>query len=380
MKIRYLHMNKRRAVLILVLLNAFFIKMYPGEGTVYKDKVEVVVLDAGHGGRDPGALGKRAREKDITLAITLKAGKYIEEAFGDVKVVYTRKKDVFIPLDERSEIANKSGADLFISIHANASPNEKAYGTETFAMGDHKIEGNLEVAKLENSVITFEEDYTTKYEGYDPNSAESFIIFSLLQNTYLDQSLEFAMKVQYQFRERAKRHDRGVSTAGFLVLWKTAMPRVIVETGFITNQNEEKFLMSDYGQDLIASAIFRAFRDYKNTIENRSVFTMDDNSFKDDMENNSNEMISSDEVVFKIQISSSIKEISVDSEFFKGISPIERVQFNGMYKYFTGEAKSYDAIKLECDRVKELFPDAFIVATKNNKLITIQEALKEINH
>ncbi len=235
-------------------------------------KCRAVVIDPGHGGKDPGALGKHIREKDVVLAIGLKLGKYIEENFEDVKVIYTRSTDVFIPLHDRADIANKNKADLFISIHANSLPGSSATGTETFVMGEYKNSSNLEVAKKENAVITLEDNYTTRYEGFDPNSDDSYIVFSLLQKTYLYQSLEFAGFIQQQFRERAGRIDRGVKMAGFLVLWKTTMPSVLVETGFLTSSGEESFLGSDQGQDYIASAIYRAFKAYKEKIENNSHF------------------------------------------------------------------------------------------------------------
>ena len=236
----------------------------------------VVVIDAGHGGRDPGAVGSSSREKDIVLAIALKTGDYIKQNMNGVKVIYTREKDEFIDLDKRAEIANKNHADLFISIHTNAVPkgvSRNVAGSETYVLGNDKENQNLSVVMKENAVILLEENYTTKYEGYDPNSPESFIIFSLMQNIYLKQSLEFATSVQNQLRERVGRTDRGVKQGGFLVLWMTTMPSVLIETGFISNLAEEKFLTSAQGQDYIASAIFRAFREYKGNIDKRSSFT-----------------------------------------------------------------------------------------------------------
>lgn len=233
-------------VILLLISGVFFAGNTYSQDFVTSYKLTKVVIDAGHGGHDTGALGKDAREKDITLAVALKLGKLIETNCPDVTVIYTRKTDVFIPLDERTAIANKAEADLFISIHVNSNPSSRPYGAETYVMGLHKSAGNLDVAMRENSVITYEKDYTTKYEGYDPNSAESFIIFSLMQNAYLDQSLNFASKIQNDFCERGQRKDRGVKQAGFLVLWKTAMPSVLVELGFLSNPQEEKFLMSDH--------------------------------------------------------------------------------------------------------------------------------------
>jgi N-acetylmuramoyl-L-alanine amidase len=230
----------------------------------------VVVIDAGHGGKDPGAVGAKGKEKHINLAVALKTGKYISDNLKDVKVIYTRTDDTYPGLAERAEVANKNKADLFISIHSNALTDKRLYGAETYVLGQTMDEANLQVAMKENSVITLESDYQTKYEGFDPNSAESYIIFSLMQNTYLKQSTEFATLVQGQFRDRVGRRDRGVRQAGFVVLWRTTMPSVLVELGYITNPEEEKFLMSEQGQDYLASAIYRAFRDYKQTIDSRS--------------------------------------------------------------------------------------------------------------
>ena len=214
--------------------------------------------------------GSKAREKNINLAVALKTGTYIKNNMKDVKVIYTRDDDTFIGLAERAEVANRHKADLFISIHSNAISDTRFSGAETYVLGQTMDEANLQVAMKENSVITFEKDYETKYEGFDPNSVESYIIFSLMQNTYLKQSTEFATLIQNQFRERVGRKDRGVRQAGFQVLWRTTMPSVLVELGFVTHPEEEKFLLSEQGQDYLASAIFRAFRDYRQTIDSRS--------------------------------------------------------------------------------------------------------------
>lgn len=230
-------------------------------------KVNTIVIDAGHGGHDPGTSGKKYKEKDIALSVALKVGSYIKQNVPGVKVIYTRDKDVYIPLDERADIANKNKADLFISIHVNSIPNNTTHGTETWVMGLHKSESNLEVAKRENSVILLDEDYHERYQGFDPNSAESYILFSLTQNAYLESSLRLAEKVEGQFKTRVGRTSRGVKQAGFVVLYKTAMPSVLVETGFITNAKEEEYIGSDKGQDLIASGIYRAFKEYKSEVE-----------------------------------------------------------------------------------------------------------------
>jgi len=230
-------------------------------------KVAVVVIDAGHGGKDPGTSGKSTKEKDIALKIALKLGKYIEENIPGVKVIYTRKTDKYLGLDERAAIANKNKADLFICIHANSLTGAVAYGTETYVMGLHKDKENFDVAKRENSVILMDQNYEERYEGFDPKSPESYILFSLNQTAYQENSLKFAQKVEEQFKTRVGRSSRGVKQAGFMVLWKTTMPSVLIETGFLSNSKEEIFLASDHGQDLIASAIYRAFKEYKAEIE-----------------------------------------------------------------------------------------------------------------
>jgi N-acetylmuramoyl-L-alanine amidase len=230
-------------------------------------KVDVVVIDAGHGGHDNGTHGKLLKEKDVALNIALKVGSYIEKNIPGVKVIYTRRDDRYLALDERADIANRNKADLFICIHANANPNTKAFGTETFVMGLHKDEGNLAIAQRENSVILMDENYEERYEGFNPSSPESYILFTLIQSAYQESSLKFAQKVEGQFKERVGRLSRGVKQAGFVVLWRTTMPSVLIETGFLTNSTEEKFLAGDEGQELIASGIYRAFKEYKNEVE-----------------------------------------------------------------------------------------------------------------
>lgn len=229
-------------------------------------KIRTVIIDAGHGGKDPGTHGATFKEKDVVLKIALKLGAYIETNFPEVKVIYTRKTDKFIELTERAEVGNRNNADLFISIHANAISTSKTYGTETWVMGLHKSEENLAVAKRENAVILNEDNYEEKYQGFD-NSTESIIMMSLIQNAYLESSVKFADKIEKQFKSRVGRNSRGIKQAGFIVLYKTAMPSVLVEVGFLTNATEEKFLGTDAGQDLIASGIYRAFKEYKSEVE-----------------------------------------------------------------------------------------------------------------
>lgn len=347
-------------------------------GHAYTDTIEnewVVVIDAGHGGKDPGAEGRNSKEKDISLAIALKTGKYISELLDDVKVIYTREDDEFVELYKRAEIANKAKADLFISIHCNGFSDIRIKGSETFVMGIHKDQGNLEVAMKENSVITLEEDYTTRYQGYDPNSSESFIIFSLMQNIYLEQSLNFANYIQDQFRDRVGLGDRGVKQAGLLVLWQTTMPSVLVETGFITNAQNERFLMSSQGQDYIASAIFRAFRDYKSYIDHKSDFSTSTDSGNTD----SQEMISagSDDILFMVQLITSSEKINELPDKISDTGDITEIISGKYYKYASGKFSTYSEALTRRRELEDKFPDAFVIALKDMKIIPLQEAIEQ---
>nr|WP_262921600.1 N-acetylmuramoyl-L-alanine amidase [Pontibacter ruber] len=229
-------------------------------------KIRTVVIDAGHGGKDVGCNGKSSHEADVALKLALQVGALIQQNLPDVKVVYTRKTDTFVELIDRAGVANKNNADLFISIHLNSGPSS-AYGTETYTMGLHTTNGNLAVAKRENSVILQEDDYKEKYGGFDPNSPQSHIMFALHQSAYIDNSLRFAQKVEHQFKHKVGRSSRGVKQAGFLVLWKSYMPSVLIEAGFLTNPTEEKFLNDKAGQSYMASGIYRAFKEYKQELE-----------------------------------------------------------------------------------------------------------------
>ncbi len=355
-------------------------------------KLKKVVIDPGHGGQDTGAMGRKSKEKDIVLNVSLILGKYIESAYPDVEVIYTRRTDVFVPLDMRSKLANEKGADLFISIHCNANPSKAPYGTETYVMGLHKTQGNLDVAMRENAVITYEEDYTTKYEGYDPNSAESFIIFSLIQNSFLEQSLNMASLIQDEFRERARRRDRGVKQAGFFVLWQNSMPSVLVELGFLSNPKEEDYLVTDEAQTYLASAIFRAFKEYKNMVESRSSFTAEsrfDSSIRSEKDSKETTVTSQWNTAvtiakpaeklglqYKVQITASSNAVPRTSPVFKNISNVEEYLVDGLYKYVVGSMSTYDEISEYCRKVKEIFPDAFIVAFKDGKQISLDQARK----
>lgn len=273
-KVILITINKRNIVKNIILISLFSLFFLSGsfkETNVNKSAYQVkkIVIDAGHGGKDSGTVGKNCLEKDVVLSIALKLGDIIKENLKDVEVIYTRDDDTFVPLDKRAEIANKNDADLFISIHANSEPkgHHSAYGTETYVMGEHTSDRNLEIAKKENSVILMEENYEEKYEGFDPNSPESYILFSLYQSAYVYNSLKLAEYIEDQFKNRVKRNSRGVKRAGFIVLWKTAMPSVLTEVGYLSNREEEIYLKDPLSQVYVASGIFRAIRDYKEEIE-----------------------------------------------------------------------------------------------------------------
>ena len=230
-------------------------------------RLKTVVIDAGHGGKDPGCIGKKSKESKVALKVALELGKNIKKYMPDVKVLYTRSTDKFVELHDRANFANKNHADLFISIHCNSNPSKNIHGTETYAMGLASSEGNLDVAKRENSVILQETDYKEKYGGFDPKSPLGHIFLANFQSVHLESSLRFADKIESQFKDRIGRKSRGVKQAGFLVLWRTAMPSVLVEIGFLSNEKEEEYLNSEKGQSHIASGLYRAFRDYKEAVE-----------------------------------------------------------------------------------------------------------------
>ncbi len=384
------------------LATLFVLFLLPLTGLADNDgKVNKVVIDAGHGGKDSGALGQKSQEKDIALAIALKTGEYISKNYPDVEVIYTRSKDEFIPLYKRAETANRNHADLFISIHCNAVKSKSPFGTETFVMGLHKSEANLDVAKFENASMLLEDDYSERYEGYDPNSPESHIIFSLYQNIYREQSLVLASTIQDQFTEKIKRFNRGVKEAGFLVLYKTAMPGVLIEAGFLSNASEEKFLISANGQNQIASAIFRAFRQYKHDVENTPLTKLIYNEDSADRLTTNDTFIppaeipksetvkipeqkitieqkQTDELVFRVQIAISPQKIKPDDKRFKNLNDIFEYRHQGIYKYCAGSfTNEEDALKYRNLVKQQGFNDAFVVVFRGKERIGIEEARKK---
>jgi len=362
-----------------------------------KDVLKKVVIDPGHGGRDPGAIGARSKEKDIVLDIALRLGKMINERYPDVEVIYTRKTDVLVEINKRGEIANKAHADLFISIHANsvAKGSRCPSGAETFVMGNSKSAANMEVAKRENSVILFEDDYSTRYEDFDPKRAESYIIFSLMQNSFLYQSLDFAAEIQSQFR-KAKRIDREVKQAPFLVLWQTAMTSVLVEVGFICNAEEERFMNSAAGKQTIANSIFQAFCSYKSKIEDRSLFRSGEQTTDVDQSKTANLPAQpatqnpkpetrtpssvSKKVEFCVQIFFSSKPIDTNPNNFKKYKGVERIQISANnYKYIVGRTTDYATAQETLKKVRADFKDSFLVSIVDGKIVPVAEGLKLIN-
>jgi N-acetylmuramoyl-L-alanine amidase len=369
------YLYKNTFLLVLCVLGFF----YTSESFAQK-KVFTVVLDAGHGGHDPGNLGTgryKKREKDIALDVTLKVGKILSEKYKDIKVIYTRTKDVYPDLWQRAKIANEANADLFVSIHCNAF-NNNAFGTETFVLGVHRNKTNLEVAKRENDVILLEKDHEKHY-SYDPNSPESIIGLTLMQEEYLDKSIELAQLLETAFVTAAKRKSRGVKQAGLIVLHQTYMPSVLVEVGFLTNRKEEDYLNSKAGQLKSANAIVKALKKYKDhLIQNEVVITDDIPVVKDVKKKKTiSKKIKRAKAIFKVQIASSTNKIAPKSYNFKGLKGVERVKVGVYYKYYLGKTESYIKIKsLKRKAQKKGYRSAFIVAFKKGKKIAVKEALK----
>lgn len=347
-------------------------------------RLKKVVIDAGHGGRDPGAISPdgKVREKNITLSVALKLGELINKRHPDVEVIYTRKTDIFIPLDERTKIANRNKADLFISIHVNAAQSRAASGSETFVMGVNKTSSNLEVTMLENSVIMLEgDDYSTRYEGFNPNDPESYIVFSLLQNAHIEQSLLMASLVQKQFAKGPIKIDRGIKQGPLLVLWKTGMPGVLVELGFISNQNDLRILNDKKSHDKFAEGIFNAFEEYKNQYEKgyQNTSAVNDSSLSRTIEASLRDTSvpvkpsppPSLQEHFRIQILAVSKILPSDAPDLKGRRDAKYIKAGNLYKYTIGEYKTVEEAKLAQDEIRRVFPQAFIIKVRNNTIVPL---------
>ena len=337
----------------------------------FSKKTFVVVLDAGHGGHDSGNRGNGYYEKTIALKISLGIGKILEK-HQDIRVLYTRKSDKFVKLVDRANIANKADADLFISIHCDSFTSSRAFGAGTFVLGLHANQRNYEIAKRENSVIFYEEDYEKNYDGFDPNNPESVISLTLMQETYSNQSIEAAAIIQKSFVNNLGRKDRTVKQAGFVVLKYTYMPSVLVETGFLTNKREGAYLNSNKGQNEMATAIAKAIVNYKNELEkgvvDQQVF--DEKDLPKKISKNSNE------IRFMVQLAASKNPIEAKPYNFKGLKNVERNKEGGFYKYYFGNSNSYKIIQKEQRKARRAgFKSAFIVSFKGNQKIKLSEAL-----
>ena len=372
-----------------------------------------LVIDAGHGGHDAGALGAISKEKNINLAVALRFGKYVEQNMPDVRVVYTRKTDVFIPLHERANIANRANADLFISVHTNALPAGKiARGFETYTLGMHRAKDNLDVAMRENSVISMEKGYQQTYQGFDPKSSESYIIFEFIQGKNMERSVELARMIQRSVCDDANRPDKGVHQAGFLVLRETSMPSCLIELGFITTPDEENLLNNDGRVDDIAKGIYEAFAKYKNKYDKRvsvpyraseKEVTSVPKIVPDTYRQTERRSVSSDTTartakpqvqkttarnvvrntevkgapVFKLQIFVSSRTLRKGDAHFKGETDYDSYQEGGMVKYTMGASTNYNEIYRLRKSLLEKFPEAFIIAFKNGRKYDVNQAIRE---
>jgi N-acetylmuramoyl-L-alanine amidase len=330
----------------------------------------VLVIDAGHGGKDPGAVNGKSQEKNINLNVALKMGKLIEENCKDVKVIYTRKTDVFVELYKRADIANKAGADMFISIHTNSAKNKSANGAETYLLGveENRTSANLNAALEENKAILLENDYEAHYEGYDPNSPESMIIFEFMQNEYQKESLKMATFTQNQMISSAKRPDRGVHQAGYLVLWKSTMPSILVELGFISNDAECKYLVSQKGVDEMSQSLYKAFceyLDYHNKLIEKAVPTA---------QAIGNRGADKELPVYKVQFMSLKNPLKKNDKRLKAYPNVDYYSEGGMCKYTCGDTTDYEAIQKTKTEVQKKYKDAFVIAVYEGKKISVKEA------
>ena len=364
-------------------MGVFIVQIFSWPGThlwAQKRKdVFTVVLDAGHGGKDSGNRGNGYYEKKIALNIALKVGKILEKD-PIYKVIYTRKTDVFVELFERARIANRADADLFLSIHCDAFSSPKAYGAGTFVLGLHANQRNFEIAKKENSVIFYEDNYEENYEGFDPNNPESVIGLTLMQETYLDQSIAAAANIQQSFVRNMNRKDRTVKQAGFIVLKYTYMPSVLIETGFLTNSKEGAYLNSTRGQNQMATAIAQAIKDYKRSLQ-ASLATEESLSHSSvTPEVPKQESPNETAIVFRVQLAASSQDIELKPFNFKGLSPVFQTKDKKIYRYFYGESNRYTEVqKLQKEAQQKGYTAAFIVAFRNGKKIPLQKALNPQN-
>ena len=365
---------KRRIVATIMLVFTLAVALAAKKGFT-------LVIDAGHGGHDAGALGTFSKEKNINLNVALAFGRLVENNCPGVNVIYTRKTDVFIPLHQRADIANRNKADLFISIHTNALPKgAKAMGLETYTLGMHRASDNFDVAKRENSVILIEKDYKQHYEGFDPSSSESYIMFEFLQDKNMAQSVELAKMVQKRTCAAAARPNKGVKQAGFLVLRETSMPSCLIELGFISTPSEEQFLNSDEGIANMGRGIYQAFCDYLAKYDKS--FTVPFNPEVSETKEENKEQPQPEEVkdeapVFKVQILTSNVKLKSGSRQLKGRDDADFYKDGNIYKYTVGASTNYNEIYRLRKQLLAQFPEAFIIAFKGGQRMDVQKAIRE---
>ena len=374
------HISSRNALGLILLAALFVNPLFADDKKKKNNKIRTIVIDPGHGGKDSGTMGTKRYtqyEKHIALDISLKLGNYIKDAFPDIKIIYTRKTDVFLELWERTELANEKNADLFISVHCDGFTNPNPSGASVFVMGMSKLKANMDVAMRENSVMYLEDNFKEKYDGFDPKSPESYIVFSLMQNTFLDQSISIAEKIEDEFANRAKRKSRGLKQAPFYVISRVNMPSILIEAGFLTNPKEEDFLNTELGKDHIASAIFRGFRSYKESVDGAKISELDKSAVKEKeiiKTPTLKKEITTDKVEYKVQIGTYLKSMLSDKSFMN-LNAYEEI-INGTYKYYVGNAyNKVSADNLKFKMREKGFKGAFVVAFYQDKRISMQEAL-----
>ena len=346
-------------------------------------RIRTVVIDPGHGGKDPGAISKNGKykEKNITLSVALKLGELIKSSYPHIKVVYTRSTDKYVELAQRAEIANRNKADLFISIHVNSAKSTQARGTETFVMGAHKSQDNFEVCKLENSVIVIEDDYERKYAGFNPGSPESYIIFSLLQNVHQEQSIRYAANVQKEFSKGPITVNRGVKQGGLLVLWRTTMPAVLTELGFISNAKDCAVLVTRNGQEQFAKKLFNAFVSYKKEFESVKEEKHLPNNLKPAPQGNPGKVQPApqagkapagdkdEQLYYAVQILSVNRKLDANAYDLKGRKDAKFIQVGNAYKYYVGKYSSWKEAAASLESVRKTFPGAFVIRIKGNEIV-----------
>lgn len=373
----------RLLILMLIIIGMGCAAYAQDNGT---SKIRCVVIDPGHGGHDPGTIssGAKYKEKDIVLAVSLKLGSLIKSKYPDIKVLYTRSTDKFVPLAERSDFANRNNADLFISVHVNATKSTSVNGTETFVMGTHKSESNFELCKAENSVIVMEDNYNAKYEGFNPDSPESYIIFSLLQNTHLEQSLKLAEMVQKSYKSGPVYGNRGVKQGGLLVLWRSTMPAILTEIGFMSNAKDRAVMITKDGQAKIANRLFTAFCNYKKMYEEGSTdinvaaagtkpaakpaAKPTTGTKPATAPQNGGTAVAGGEY-YSIQILSVNKILKSDAPDLKGTKNFTYLKSGSLYKYMAGRYASRNQALEKLPEVRKKFPGAFIIHVKDNQII-----------